>query len=442
MLYDKMQHLNTMCSPNTGITTLPVELRIRILEHLADPPALFAALLSCRALHDAYRESAASIRAAVLLNATAVDSPHCMFLAYALLVFHDRTIVPLEELRRFVSAYLSFANPIDGTFCADAYNVVPWRRQMPAGMQEMQTKVQECIFSWARIFCHSRWQNIQPAKAKDEAAVTCNGKGKEHADRKPAYTTATCAVAMAQIAAVARAFYRYWLYCILCRGKFYHCDGVDNLGRPMCARPDESTMLAVVESIPAADFSVILHGAGAGRFVRDLVRPRYLEFVADAKNPVRLHRAWYRVGASMLVTKDCQAIQALISRLGPLQLWEFLFTVDRDRQFAIYCEEPDAIDECLWSPWITLDNERREAHGHGLAKCRKLGKDDSTPWEDHVGDQHAGPEDESGNAGDGGFGVGEDPKFSLDPSRHKPWHQKGTKWRDFELAVAEMGEYD
>ncbi|KAK6359676.1 hypothetical protein TWF696_000820 [Orbilia brochopaga] len=431
---DKMQQVNT--TPTPSITTLPIELRIRILEHLRDPPALLAALLSSRALHNAYRESSASIRAAVLVNATAVTSPHCMFLAYALLVFHDRSMVPLDDLRRFVGAYLRFTNPVGGVFSADAYEVVPWRKRMPDGMMALQDKLHECIFLWARMFCESQWrgttvatsvetQRLAAGSGLDDGARICDGKGKGHAGYK--YSKAICAPGIAQVAAVARAFYKYWLYCILCRGKFFRSEGVDNLGRPMCGRPDESTMMALVESMPIADFTVVLRGVAL--FVRDAVRPRYLEFVADAKNPVRVHPARYRISADILEQRDCQGIQALISRLGPLQLSEFLFTADRQHQWTIYCEEPDAIDECLWQPWITLDNERRKSHRPNRT-CRMIKMQDSTSWEDPVGDEHV----EDG-------GVEGLPKLILDPSMYTPWSRKGTRWRDMELSAAEMDEY-
>ncbi|KAF3923419.1 hypothetical protein ABW21_db0206474 [Orbilia brochopaga] len=414
-----MQHLNT-----PSIPTLPVELRIRILEHLQDPPALFAALLSCHALHDAYRESSMSIRAAILLNATSVTSQHCMFLAYALLVFHDRAAVPLEELRCFVGTYLNFTNPINGAFDAAAYEIVPWRRKMPNGMRELQDKVHECIFSYARMFCEDHWKRTKAINCaeKEETASTrnktsiCNGKGKGRAGTNVPwiYNTAVCAAGTVQVATVARAFYRYWLYCILCRGKYFRYEDIDNLGRPICGRPDESLMLALVESMPVADFTVILRGVA--RFVRDLVRPRYLEFVADAKNPVRLQPALYRVSSTTLVSKDCQAIQAQISRLGPLALQEFLFTADRQRQWKIYCEEADAIDECLWIPWITMDNERRKAHAGTDCIFREIGECDSTPWEDHTGDWHV-----EGQDGGDGSGGEEFLKLTLDPSRYTPW---------------------
>ncbi|KAK6527970.1 hypothetical protein TWF281_009229 [Arthrobotrys megalospora] len=255
----------------SNITTLPIELRIKILHHLPSPPSLLCAILSTRSLYTAYRESRTSITASVLRNSTSESSVYCNFLSYALIVFHQKRYITLDRLHKFIRSYLSFANPettsSSGGIINGKEDIVPWEICPPPNFHMLREQVHTHILLWAAKFCESKLQEnlrVHP--------IT----------RHPIAPGPPTNVEMSK---AARALYQYFIYSVISMDIFFHSDDVDNMGRPVTGKPGIEAMGAFVEGVGYRDRSVIelfLRG-----WMVECVSGVVGRCVGDEKNPVR-----------------------------------------------------------------------------------------------------------------------------------------------------------
>ncbi|KAK6505160.1 hypothetical protein TWF481_007081 [Arthrobotrys musiformis] len=409
--------------PSVTIATLPIELRIKILHHLPSPASLLSAILSTRSLHAAYRESTTSITTSILQNSTSESSVYCNFLTYALIVFHQKHYIALDKLHRFLRSYLSFANPGRNTQGEGYENVqvVPWEICPPPNFYNLRTKVYESIFLWATEFCTSKLHESPKFHAVTEKPI-------------PSIPPSPLEVARA-----ARALYQYFLYTIISTDTFFHSGGVDNMGRPLTGKPGIESMGAFVESMGYRDRKVVdwflkdwMVGT-VGGIVRACVK--------DEKNPVRRGVGW-EVNYSTLGKKVNEATQALITRLGPVQLWKFVFDSSYEEQFKVYCQAPAALDRDSFLPWEMLQAERKgvECYDPRVKICTKpveIGEDGVFEWWDKKG-------------GVMREGIIWDERRlermglqwpTIQGGVEVQWYKKDTRWKDRELAMGECDCY-
>ncbi|KAK6360660.1 hypothetical protein TWF730_006795 [Orbilia blumenaviensis] len=418
--------------PTTNITTLPIELRIKILHHLPSPSSLLSAILSTRSLHTAYKESRTSITTSVLQNSTSENSVYCNFLTYALIVFHQKHYITLDRLHRFLRSYLEFANPgcnnsssssnskDEGTGGGGPEDIVPWETCPPPNFYKLRPQVYRSIFQWATKFCTLKLQTSP--KYSGPMSIT----------------TPT----PLEIARAARAFYQYFLYTVISTDVFFHSEDVDNMGRPITGKPGVESMAAFVESVGYRDQKVIqwfLRDWMVGGVVRELLG----KCVKDEKNPVRRETGVWEVSFSTLAHKLDEASQALITRLGPIGLWNFAYESTYDEQFKIYCHAPAALDrDSFWS-WDVVQAERKEAKSYdpSLRICVnevEIGEDGLFEWwTEREGDIIR-------------EGILWDERRLEGMGLRRPvvrggvevqWYKKDTKWKNKELAMGECDCY-
>ncbi|KAF3931304.1 hypothetical protein ABW19_dt0202569 [Dactylella cylindrospora] len=188
-----------MSSQTSSLALLPIELRILILKELDGPPTLFAAIISCRALYDAYANSRETIQTSIAINSTAASSGYCEFLRFALHKFHGNDEIGIRDVIEFIRRFLDWENPQGGVYSPSSVNAVP----IPDGeIRWTSDEIQECVFKWARKLCEAKLYT-HPATNKP-------------VDTKPDPPTAK------EIARVARAFYCFWLYGITVKHRFFH----------------------------------------------------------------------------------------------------------------------------------------------------------------------------------------------------------------------------
>ncbi|RVD84584.1 uncharacterized protein DFL_006325 [Arthrobotrys flagrans] len=321
------------------ITTLPIELRIKILHHLPSSSSLLSAIISTRSLHAAYCEARTSILTSILQNSTSESSAYCNFLTYALIVFHRKHYITLDRLHKFLRSYLSFANPgciIGGR----GEDVVPWEICPPPDFYNLRTKVHRSIILWATEFCTSKLQESPQIHPMTRNLIP------------PTPPTPL------EIARTARAFYQYFIYTIISTDIFFQSSDVDSMGRPITGKPGIESMGAFIESVGYRDRKVVdwFLKEWMVKIVGKVVR----KCVEDEKNPVRRETGVWDVNFLTLEHKVDEATQALITRLGLIQLWKFVFDSTYEEQFKVYCQAPAALDRDSFSPWETLQTERRE----------------------------------------------------------------------------------
>ncbi|KAK6345182.1 hypothetical protein TWF718_007108 [Orbilia javanica] len=404
-----------------NITTLPIELRIKILHHLPSPSSLLSAILSARSIHAAYSEARTSIITSSLQNSTSESSVYCNFLTYALIVFHQKRIITIDRLHKFLRPYLSFANPGYNVKWQEQ-NVVPWEICPPPDFYNLRSKVHHSVILWATEFCTSKLHKYP----KTHEITGCS--------MKPDPPTAL------EIARATRVFYQYFLYTIISSDIFFHGGDVDNMGRPTTGKPEIQSMGAFVESVGYRDRKVI------DWFLREwmveLVGEIVRKCVKDEKNPVRRAAEAWGVNIPTLEGKVNEATQALITRLGPIQLWKFVFDSPYDEQFKIYCQDPAALDRDSFYPWEILWVERKqvEAYDAKLRICTgfvEIGSDRVFEWWDTT-------------EGVMKEGIMWDErrleKMGLEWPTVKEgvevqWYKKDTKWKDRELATGECDCY-
>ncbi|KAK6520500.1 hypothetical protein TWF506_000752 [Arthrobotrys conoides] len=341
-----------------GITTLPIELRIKILHHLPSPPSLLSAIVSTRSFHTAYSESRTAITTAILQNSTSESSVYCNFLTYALIVFHQKHHVTLDRLHKFLRSYLSFANPDRNIQSGKFEDVVPWEICPPPNFSSLRAKVHRSIFLWAAKFCTSKLRE----------------SSKIHTVAPPTPL---------EIARAARALYQYFIYTIISTDVFFQSSDVDNMGRPMTGKPGIEAMGAFVESMGYRDRKVV------DWFLREwmveVVGEVVRKCVQDEKNPVRRETGYWDVNFPTLERKVNEATQALITRLGPIQLWKFVFDSVYEEQFKVYCQAPAALDRGSFLAWEVLQRERKgtECYDPKVRICTDLmeiGGDEVFEW--------------------------------------------------------------
>ncbi|EPS44751.1 hypothetical protein H072_1262 [Dactylellina haptotyla CBS 200.50] len=419
------------------ITSLPIELRIKILRHLESPPSLLAAITASRSFHDAYLESQTSIRTHILLNSTDTDSTHCKFLTYALIVFHNKPFIHLPQLHRFTRAYLNFANPQEGIFSPQPCKAVPWEKCAPPSFHDKKWDVHRHIYRWAEKFCEEKLARLY----LDPTGVTTTEEwdsGYEGSDvgaeasslSREGYKHASAG----EIARASRAFYQYFLYTLLSTDNFFYSGGMDNLGRPVTQRPDEDILLAFVEAMPYVDYMVVY------RLIIDwmveLVKPLVVEMIKDVKNPVRTAPARWGLSAAALEQRVGAVTQALITRLGPVELWKFVFESTYERQFEVYCQHPTALDRESFAPWETFEvlRMKTEAYDPKARICTDEGgkclKEDGYTWWQKEGVLREGLLWEESRLIEKGFVFPKEPDDA-------EWFKKGTRWRDREFRLAE-----
>ncbi|KAF3242903.1 hypothetical protein TWF217_004922 [Orbilia oligospora] len=322
---------------SSNITTLPIELRIKILHHLPSPPSLLSAITSTRSIHTAYAESRTSIATAILQNSTSESSVYCNFLTYALIVFHQKNYVTLERLHKYLRSYLSFANPDSNIQGGKFEDVVPWEICPPPNFYSLRSKVYRSIFLWATKFCTS--------KLHESSQI--------HPVAPPTPL---------EIARAARALYQYFIYTIISADVFFQSNDVDNMGRPLTGKPGIESMGAFVESMGYRDRKVV------DWFLREwlveVVGEVVRKCLKDEKNPVRRETGHWDVSFLTLEHKVNEATQALIARLGPIQLWKFVFGSTYEEQFKIYCQAPADLDRGSFLPWEMLQDERKEVESY------------------------------------------------------------------------------
>lgn len=95
---DNIQHL-----PESSLEKLPTELLVWILQYLSSPDQLYKAIITCRAIYDAFRSSMVSILASVMEQAI-----HPAVLPLAILICEESGDKDRIPARRDV--YLSVSN--------------------------------------------------------------------------------------------------------------------------------------------------------------------------------------------------------------------------------------------------------------------------------------------------------------------------------------------
>ncbi|KAF3914820.1 hypothetical protein ABW20_dc0103355 [Dactylellina cionopaga] len=424
------------------IAALPIELRIKILNHLDSPPTLLAVITTSRSFHDAYLESQTSIRTSTLLNSTNSTSAHCNFLTYALLVFHNKPYLQLSRLHRFLKSYLSFANPVDGVFSKSACEVVPWEKCAPPGFYEKREEVREHVFRWAKKFCDDKLRIFH-----DEGSDSSYDRNCDDYPFSPLQPSSSAAPVNnykpptdAEVARAARAFYRYFLYTLVSSDNYFHTDDMDNLGRPVTGKPDEDTLLAFIESIPYVDFKVV---DWFGRqWITELVDPTVREMIGDVKNPVRREPARWGISAMTLQHRVAAVTQALVTRLGPVELWKFMFESTYTDRFKVYCQHPAALDRESFAPWSTFMVFRGQSKTYDPRMRICTGESDIVGsaymwWEGSGEDNNVVRE---AIMWDGWRLVEKGlryPKFE----NKVDFHWMGTRWRDAEFQLVDGEDY-
>ncbi|KAF3932665.1 hypothetical protein ABW19_dt0201979 [Dactylella cylindrospora] len=309
---------------------LPVELQIRVLAQLDDPPSLLSAIVSCKGFYNAYTEGRASIKRGMLLNSTSASSGYCKFLTSAL---HQFSQISEEnsDPAPFVRNYLEFANPVADAAPSRAFDVIP-------GTEELENPsapdVHHYIGLWAMKFCEEQLKTNPMA-----------GRPAQMPYNVPTKT---------ELARVARVFYQFWLYCALPPPGRGH-SRASRVNQNVASRITDSWIaaMAYVESIGYVDSQFIY------RFIipwmGKLLEGVLLRITRDPENPMHKHTVSFNVDVERMSRSVNEFSQTLMCRLGPIGVWKFLFEYNYPKQFELYCQAPIPRHTSFLYAWNEMD---------------------------------------------------------------------------------------
>ncbi|KAF3937617.1 hypothetical protein ABW19_dt0205562 [Dactylella cylindrospora] len=417
---------------NQTFVLLPIELRIKILQHFDDPPSLLSALLSCRAFHDAYAESTQSIKDAVLVNSTSPQGMYCKYLTYALRNFCNPKRIDVHSFADFFSSYLNFSNPPQGVSLSTPIDLPPTSSSKHIDPSE----VHHYTFLWAQKFCEDKLK-VHP--------VT-----EEPIFEEPPTET--------EIARVAKVLYQFWLYCVLHSSSFRSATS-DKWMKSRYSTKDP-IMQAFAETIGYTDSYILFENVVP--WLQDLLEPLASKFVEDPQNPVRLNEIEFVVSWNILRSEIDGVASGLIARLGPVELWKFLFEADYSDQFRIYCQEPAHRIYSLTHDMIDIDVTRRHVDEYDpiLKICHEpltVEKNWYNWWEDLDCVAKNAIMWDDWRLGKWGFEYpevnvpavriesvlfyGEGPPVKNEYEIKFHWRRKGSKWRDLFFKIIETEKH-
>ncbi|KAF3931334.1 hypothetical protein ABW19_dt0207493 [Dactylella cylindrospora] len=291
------------------LTSLPIELLIKVLKSIGNPKSVLPAILSCRKFHDAYQEEK-EFEKELLLNSVGENARYCKYLTTALRLFHDERSISIEYLNRFVVSYLGF--------------------------EELGRAVGEILLSpepFPELFTVHRYIGLWSIKFCDELLKIHPITGHPTTEAPPPTPL--------ELARVSRAFYQLFLYFSLFKHRRYSYEVVDEVGVSTTrdGKYPKSTAQAYLESIPYLEFYMIHNHILP--WLRTEMEPNIVFPEHSNLNTDGIQNGW-------------------IIRLGPIKLYDLLYQSTNVERVTVFSGSAKVENEGLMDAWNHFEQKQRQ----------------------------------------------------------------------------------